>query len=283
MLRAARRVRQAPRPVVSAEFRARARARFAERVSADAMRARARRGSFFRSFGTAFRPIAVPVTIAVAMLFVIGTVGTASASALPGTTLYPAKLTVERLQLLLAYTPEQQTQAHLAIAAARLREAQAENHLGNATQIPSLLQSSQDQLAAAEAAAAKIKSSGYHEQVSQTIATLRSEQRGIPPVVAASRAHPSPVVAAAKPAEDQPKAESTESRSKSAEPLNTPGASVPSDRSEIRKPPNRRKKWEEEAEPTSGAWSITVADELVSRRHDEMIGQPDTEGVARRW
>jgi hypothetical protein len=163
------------------------------------------------------------------MVFLIGSVGIASASALPGTPLYPAKLTVERVQLLLAYTPEQQTQAHLAIAAARLREAQAENHLGHATQIPSLIQSSEDQLAAAETAAAKVTSPGYHEQVAQTIAALRSEQRDIPPVVAASRARPSSVVTATKPAEEQPIAVPS---SKPTEPPGTHDVSAPGDRSD---------------------------------------------------
>lgn len=190
-LRAAARVRQAPVPVPSAEFRARARAHFAQRVPAKAVRATRRRG-FSLPVGSILRPIAVPVAAALLLIFAFGGISTAAASALPGTPLYPAKLIVERVQLLVAYTPEQQAAAHLSIAAARLQEAAAINNSGSSAEVPTLLQNFHEQVAAAEAAANRIRSPQYHQQVDREIASLEERQRQIPPVVAApgkDRAH----------------------------------------------------------------------------------------------
>jgi hypothetical protein len=184
-LRAAARVRQAPVPVPSAEFRARARAHFAERVSADVAR-RTRRRGFRLSAGSILRPIAVPVAVALVLAFAFGGISTAAASALPGTPLYPAKLVVERVRILVAYTPEQQAAAHLSIAAARLQEAAAMNKSGSSAEVPALLDSFQEQVAAAEAAATRVRSPQYHEQVDREIASLEQRQRQIPPVVVAS-------------------------------------------------------------------------------------------------
>lgn len=126
------------------------------------------------------------MTVALVLVFGIEGIGTAAASALPGSPLYPAKLAAESVQLLVAYTPEQQAEAHLKIAAARLDEAAAVNQGGDSADVPILLQSFQEQLTAAEAAATKVQSPQYHEQVARKIASLEDRQRKIPPVVAAS-------------------------------------------------------------------------------------------------
>ncbi len=162
------------------------RAHFAERISADVVPSLPRSRGLLSSLGPALRPLAVPVTVALVLVFGVEGIGTAAASALPGTPLYPAKLVAEQVQLLVAYSPEQQANAHLNIAAARLEEAIAVNQGGDSAKIPALLQSFHEQVAEAEVAATKVQSPQYHEKVSKTIASLEDRQRKIPPVVAGS-------------------------------------------------------------------------------------------------
>lgn len=176
MVRVAARVRRAPRPVPSAEFRRRARARFEARLSADGAGAEARQSPVRKPLLAALRPIAVPLAAVLAMALVAGGIGTASASALPGSPLYPAKLAIEQARLLVASTPEEQVQTHLSIAATRLQEAVVEKKHGDPAVVASLLRSYQQQIADAEAAAAQVKSPAYGRQVAQRVADLEGQE-----------------------------------------------------------------------------------------------------------
>ena len=187
MLRAAARLHDVPRPLATAEFRTRVHARFAARSAVDDPPTRSRPAAFRRSAGTILRPLAKPVAAALILAFAFGGVRTASASALPGTPLYPAKLAVEQIQLFVAYTPELQTDAHLSVAATRVQDAAAESRRGNHGAATSLLESSEQQIKAAEAAASQVRSPDYHQHVVEVVASLRAQQQHVALPVAQSK------------------------------------------------------------------------------------------------
>jgi Domain of unknown function (DUF5667) len=91
--------------------------------------------------------------VAAAMLVLGGTAGiwSASAAALPGSPLYGAKVGIERLQLLTAFTPAQQVSVHLSVASARLQEADAETGVGNRAEGEYLIQAYDGEIAQAQA------------------------------------------------------------------------------------------------------------------------------------
>lgn len=190
MLRAAARVRRAPHPVVSAEFRARARARLAAITSAEPSPLVPQASRFERRRTSWWRPIATPIAAALGLVLVVGGIGTASASALPGTPLYPAKLAVEHVRLLVASSPEQQAQTHLEIASTRLQEAAIETRRGDPEAVTALLQSYQQQVEAAERAAARSAAPAYHQQIAREVAALRSEQKKVIPATIETAGHP---------------------------------------------------------------------------------------------
>src|SRR5205823_13070975 len=126
-------IHRAPRPVPSPEFRARVRLRLATasqgQVSEPARhpsplnplvlpfrRPAARFRPTLRPVAVRFAPslrrVAVPLAAGLTLMVAVEGVFTASASALPETPLYPAKLPFEQLTVLAALTPEQQSHAH---------------------------------------------------------------------------------------------------------------------------------------------------------------------------
>lgn len=134
--------------------------------------------------------MAVPIAIALVLVAVTGGVGTATAAALPGTALYPAKLAVENVRVLVAYTPQLKAQAHLKIAETRLQEADAESHRGDSVEVHSLIQRYEQQVIDAQAAAARVSSEGYHQQVAHAVATLHKRQEAILPATAVAKGRP---------------------------------------------------------------------------------------------
>ncbi len=176
LLRAAGEVRGFPKPTASSEFRARARARFESRLQAGTSRPR----WFDRARRLAPRGALAPIAAAAAAVLLLGVtvggVGTASASSLPGTPFYPAKLVLEQIQLFVAYSPELEAQTHLKIASARLAEADAENKRGDQTMVDSLLKNYQQEVVDARAAAATVPSPSYHSQVDRQVATLDAKR-----------------------------------------------------------------------------------------------------------
>ncbi len=122
-LQVARLVRTAPRPAPSHAFRARSRASLVTRIQQDARRRRSRWDwlrDLFRPFA---RPLIVPVAaVALAVGGMTG-VWAASEATIPSAPLYATKLTLERLEALLALSPEQRVTLHLHLAENRLKEA----------------------------------------------------------------------------------------------------------------------------------------------------------------
>lgn len=140
-IRAAGRVRAASRPMVSASFRARSRSHLVTYIQQDALR-ETPRSLWRRSLVVArriLRPLLVPVTAA--LLLLSGGVGlwSASSGALPQSPLYSAKLAFEQVDLLTAFTAQQQIAVHLSIAGERLREANAEVRNGDRASVDQLL------------------------------------------------------------------------------------------------------------------------------------------------
>jgi hypothetical protein len=129
-LQAAAWLQRAPRPVPSPEFRARVHQRLAA-AQRDKARRIADRPSIVRQLVPSLRRRAVPLAAGLTLLFVVQGVFSASATALPETPLYPAKLAFEQLAIATALTPEQQARAHWAIAAVRLHEAATEVQAGH--------------------------------------------------------------------------------------------------------------------------------------------------------
>ena len=181
LLRAAARVKQAPHPTVSSEFRAQARARFAARLQDDSTPSRSLDSGWVWPLRGALAPIGASVAAVLVVAAAIGGIGTASAASLPGMPLYPAKIAVESVQLFTAYTPELQAQTHLRIAEARLVEADAENKRGDQTEVDLLLKSYQQQIVYARAAAANAASPQYHSQVDEAVTTLDAKRKVIVP------------------------------------------------------------------------------------------------------
>lgn len=184
MLRTAARIRRAPRPVVSAEFRLRSRRRFADLVAAEAA-GQSALSRPPRALARALRPVAAIVLALLVVSLAVGGVQTASASALPGTPLYPAKLAAEQASLLVAFTPELRAQVHLRVATNRLDEAAAEIQRGNDAAVPQLLQSYEQQVSAAETAASQIRSTEDHEHFARAVEVLQAKQGKLQPVAVA--------------------------------------------------------------------------------------------------
>jgi len=185
MLRSAGRVRALPKPVPSPEFQARISARLAAKIAADAERSSARPwflGLRLRSFPRSwFRPIAVPIATALLVICGIGGVWTASAAALPGSAFYPTKLAAERVQLLLAPSPQSQAEVDLKIAQTRLAEAQTELQTGNVSAVPALLQQSNQALTAAQTKVSQAVPPSDRPQIEQKITQIRAENQNILP------------------------------------------------------------------------------------------------------
>jgi hypothetical protein len=136
LLRAAQRVRSAPRVAPAASFRQDARARMLNKIQAKTPakatdRASRREGLLDRLR----RSIAVPVAVrrltwpALATITIIVLVGTtsvgvvyASSKSLPGDSLYPVKLASERVRLALSAGDSAEARLHLRLADERLRE-----------------------------------------------------------------------------------------------------------------------------------------------------------------
>ncbi|MGH2457823.1 MAG: DUF5667 domain-containing protein [Chloroflexota bacterium] len=193
LLQAAAQVQRAPRPAASAELRA----RLAARLAADRPPRRSAGNGWLRSLQDALVPVTASVGAVLVLAAVIGGIGTASATSLPGTPLYPAKIAVESVQLFAAYSPELQAQTHLKIAGARLVEAGAENQRGNLTEVDVLLKSYQQQIVDARAAAASASSPEYPRQVDQAVATLDAKRTEIVPRVLAPTVTPTASATAA--------------------------------------------------------------------------------------
>jgi hypothetical protein len=134
-------------------FRARARARLIESIQAEALASRPTASPWQRLARSILRPALAPVA-ALWLLFSATGVWTASASALPGTPLYPAKRAAEAVELFTAITPAQRAQVELGIASARLQEAEAEAQAGNSAEVVALLASSDHELALARSSGA---------------------------------------------------------------------------------------------------------------------------------
>jgi hypothetical protein len=132
-LQAAGMVRGLPRPVPSDAFRARSRSHLITFIQNQAFQnpTRNRQARIQQAVGRFLRPVLVPVAAVALVLSGSAGVWSASASSLPGTPLYGAKLAIERFQLLTAFTPDQQLSVHLSVASARLQEANAETWVGN--------------------------------------------------------------------------------------------------------------------------------------------------------
>src|SRR5579875_2571141 len=180
-LRAAARVRRAPRPVPSPAFRARAQARFAVHVLHD----RGQTPWRHRLVGLlmpAARSVAAACAAALVLALALSGIRTASASALPGSPLYPAKLAVEQINLLVAISPDARAQAHLNIAMDRLAEAEAAARQENLALVPALLDSYEQQVASARLAA-QAASPASRDVIARRIAQLDDQHRQIAPLV----------------------------------------------------------------------------------------------------
>jgi hypothetical protein len=129
-LRAAARMRQAPRPVASPELHDRIRQRLTTTSRRRALRS-VRRPSIIHRLVPALRRVAVPLAAGVTLMLATQGVYIASATALPEAPLYPAKRAFERLAIVTALTPDQKAHAHLAIAEVRLQEAAIEAQAGH--------------------------------------------------------------------------------------------------------------------------------------------------------
>lgn len=199
MLRAAARLHSAPRPAPSGAFRHRSSQRLAaamavHRIEASTTR-RAKLLAFTRWSRPRLRALALPTAAALVLMIGFSGAWTASAAALPGTPFYPAKLTAEQVQILLATTPEQQAQIQLQIASTRLSEAEAEVSDGNQTVVPTLLDRYQQAIAKAQAQAANISASDSRQQIMREISSLNAADHKITPRVtdkSNSSARPTP-------------------------------------------------------------------------------------------
>src|SRR5579859_1355716 len=151
-LQAAGRIRALPRPSPSEAFRARSRGHLVTFIQNGALRSRPR-SRFARlrqAFGSLFKPILAPMAAAILVLGGSAGVWSASASALPGSPLYPAKIGIEQMQLLTAFTPDQQVWVHLNLASKRLLEANAETWAGQPAEGQALLQAYDVEVAQAQ-------------------------------------------------------------------------------------------------------------------------------------
>src|ERR1035437_2738235 len=112
---AAGRVQILPRPTPSEAFRDRSRAHLVTFIQNEALLAptRTHQARIRRAIDSLFRAILAPVAAALLILGGSAGVWSASAGALPGTPLYGAKIGIERIQLLTAFTPAQQVSVHL--------------------------------------------------------------------------------------------------------------------------------------------------------------------------
>ncbi len=131
---AADRIRLAPRPFPSDEFRARSRGRFVALVQKQANR---RSGSPLQTVTRRIRGIVLGPALGPVAAVLLSASGagawSASLMARPNSVLYPAKIAAERLQLAVAVTPEEKAEICISIAAERLVEADAELKAGNAS------------------------------------------------------------------------------------------------------------------------------------------------------
>lgn len=148
MLRTADYVRRAAKPVPSDAFRQRSRRRLAAWTARQAPRRR-----WYRLPATwrPYRPLLAPVAAGLLIVFGLGGAWSASASALPNSPLYPAKLAIERAELFTAIGPDRRAEVHLAIAHERLREAGLEQEQGDMTAAQELIVGSDNEVARAQA------------------------------------------------------------------------------------------------------------------------------------
>jgi hypothetical protein len=187
-LEAAAYLRRAPRPLPSPAFRAGSRQRLLELIQANGLvdRSTSRFDLLVRRFSPRVRPLAVPIAASLVLVLAFAGAINASASALPATPLYPAKLAIERVQVLTALTPQEQARTHLALASRRLQEAQAEEAAGNQVVVAGLLASYDREIATAredEAAATSSPSTPATPTalvaVSTQIATLQADREQV--------------------------------------------------------------------------------------------------------
>jgi hypothetical protein len=181
---AADRLRGAPQPVASSEFRERLRHRLATQIQTDAIdRVQERKPSVWRRViqllaGSMVAPIAVAV-----VAFAGAGVLTASSAARPSTALYPVKVGLERLQLAAAMTPTEKIGIRLQIATSRLTEASAETRIGDLMGATRLLREFDVELAAAQADVVRggvpTQASPVVLSVDRQMAVLESERNRI--------------------------------------------------------------------------------------------------------
>jgi hypothetical protein len=178
---AADRIRLAPRPFPSDEFRARSRNQFVSVIQQQAnKRPLAPLQSITRRLrgivlGPAFGPVA-------AVLLSASGAGAWSASmmARPNSVLYPAKVAAEQLQLAAAVTPDERAEISISIATARLVEADVELKAGNVS-LAAVLLSQVDRefseaLAIVAAQPERIVGNPVLAQLDRRLTVLRSER-----------------------------------------------------------------------------------------------------------
>src|SRR5262249_9891879 len=196
-LRAAAWLRRAPQPMPSAAFRARSRDRLEALIRADAGRPASRWIRLHALMRPMVRPIAAPLAATLLLVFEVAGVWNASAAALPDTPLYPAKLAIEQVQLLVAVTPQQKTEAYLSVAAERLQEASAEEQAGRDEVVPRLLASYDHAVAAAQTTgrgSAARPDDPVAQEVNRAVANLQTRRQQVTArtVAVAATAAPAP-------------------------------------------------------------------------------------------
>lgn len=148
MLSAAERLRRVSRPAPSEAFRQRSRRRLAAAIARPSPQRRWNRlGAAWRPY----RPLIAPVAAGLLIVFGLGGVWSASATALPNSFLYPAKLAIERAELITALSPASRAEVHLAIAHERLLEAAEEKQQGDLATVQELIDGSDAEVAQAQA------------------------------------------------------------------------------------------------------------------------------------
>jgi hypothetical protein len=173
MLRVAARVRRAPAPTVSEAFRQRSRRRLAAAMARPPTRRRwSRLGTTWRPY----RPLIAPIAAGLLVVFGLGGVWSASATALPSSPLYPAKLAIERAELATALSPDRQAEVHLAIARVRLVEAVQEQQQGDFSAAQDLIRGSDAEVAQAQAV---VQSAVPPVAVATAVAQVRNERQQI--------------------------------------------------------------------------------------------------------
>ncbi|HEX5417975.1 MAG TPA: DUF5667 domain-containing protein, partial [Chloroflexota bacterium] len=177
LLRTADRVRRASPPAPSEAFRLRSRRRLAVAMARPAPRRRWYRiGSHWRDY----RPLVAPVAAGLLIVLGLGGVWSASASALPSSPLYSAKLVMEQAALVTAITPDRRAVVHLAIAQERLREAAIEQERGDLTVAQELIQGSDAEVARAQdVLQASSPPTAVATAVASTVAEVNDERRQV--------------------------------------------------------------------------------------------------------